>query len=334
VDLINAVCIRAADAKVLDPACGSGSFLVRAYYRKRSLDRRRAHAAILSDLFGCDVALYPAHLATLNLAAREINDEANYPRIARDNFFDIEPREKFCEIPEHGSKKKVPVAIAALDAVVGNPPQVDQRQIDKKTKPRLAVLMDTAFTGTKFSGRADLHCYFWPQAARLLREEAYFGFLTSAQWLDVDYSFHLQRWTLRHFKIIAIMESAVERWFPDARVKTCITILQRRADERERMEICLSCSNAGTCSASPLSTLAMARRIAPTTSASEPRDVGWSSPRHCASFHPVLYTASHVREYQPSLGRPYLQPHRNRGEGSARGVHLHRVDADGGSRPP
>ena len=37
VDLINAFCIRAPSDTVLDPACGSGSFLVRAYYRKRHL---------------------------------------------------------------------------------------------------------------------------------------------------------------------------------------------------------------------------------------------------------------------------------------------------------
>jgi methylase of polypeptide subunit release factors len=235
VDLINAFCIRAADASVLDPACGSGSFLVRAYYRKKAMNRERDHTAILGDLFGCDVALYPAHLATLNLAAREINDEANYPRIARDNFFHIDPAKVFCEIPEHVTGKKVPVKITSLDAVVGNPPYVRQEKIDKKAKPHIQALMDAAFKGTEFSGRADLHCYFWPQAARLLKEGGWFGFLTSAQWLDVDYGFDLQRWILKHFKIVAIMESSVERWFPDARVKTCITILKRCADENQRM---------------------------------------------------------------------------------------------------
>jgi hypothetical protein len=74
VDFINAFCVRRADATILDPACGSGSFLVRAYYRKRSLDRDRSHVELISELYGSDIAAYPAHLATLNLAAREIND--------------------------------------------------------------------------------------------------------------------------------------------------------------------------------------------------------------------------------------------------------------------
>jgi hypothetical protein len=37
VDVVNAFCIRKADDKVLDPTCGSGSFLVRAYQRKAAL---------------------------------------------------------------------------------------------------------------------------------------------------------------------------------------------------------------------------------------------------------------------------------------------------------
>jgi type I restriction-modification system DNA methylase subunit len=236
VDLINSFCIRKADAVVLDPACGSGSFLVRAYYRKRALDTKRSHLSILGELFGCDISLYPAHLATLNLAAREINDEANYPRISRRDFFDFSAKKPFCEIPGYASSEKLSITLPLLDAVVGNPPYVRQEKIDKKQKPRLAGLMDAAFKGTKLSGRADLHCYFWPHAAQFLKEGAHFGFLTSAQWLDVDYGFALQRWMLRHFKIIAIMESSTERWFPDARVKTCIAILERCSDEVQRRE--------------------------------------------------------------------------------------------------
>ncbi len=236
VDLINSFCIRAADAKVLDPACGSGSFLVRAYYRKRAMDAKRSHSAMLGDLFGCDVALYPAHLATLNLAAREINDEANYPRIDRRDFFDMRADVPFCLIPEHGTDEKIPVLLPELDAVVGNPPYVRQEKIGKQDKPKYAQAVADAFKGTRLSGRADLHCYFWPHASRFLKEGAYFGFLTSGQWLDVDYGFALQSWMLQNFKIIAIMESSTERWFPDARVKTCITILERCSDDAERRE--------------------------------------------------------------------------------------------------
>ncbi|MBU4399615.1 MAG: hypothetical protein KKE86_09815, partial [Planctomycetes bacterium] len=39
----------------------------------------------------------------------------------------------------------------------------------------------------------------------------------------------------RHFRILAVLESAAEPWFEDARVKTCMAILQRCDDEAARM---------------------------------------------------------------------------------------------------
>ena len=236
VDLINAFCIRSAGDAILDPACGSGSFLVRAYYRKRHLDAQRPHMDLIGELFGCDIALYPAHLATLNLAAREINDEANYPRIARRNFFDFKPKQTFCQLPAPGNPTEhVPVVLPPLDAVVGNPPYVRQEKVAKKDKARFGQICSEAWPGLRLTGRSDLHCYFWPAAARLLKPDGYFGFLTSSSWMDVEYGFALQGWMLRHFRILAVMESAAEPWFEDARVKTCVAILQRCDDESARM---------------------------------------------------------------------------------------------------
>jgi hypothetical protein len=237
VDLINGFCIRSASDTILDPACGSGSFLVRAYYRKRHLDPSRPHLDLIGELFGCDISLYPAHLATLNLAAREINDEANYPRIARCNFFDVKPDRPFCEIPVPSeSSDRTPILLPELDAIVGNPPYVSQLEMEKKDKARYASIVTESWPDLELGGRSNLHCYFWPMAGRLLKPAGMFGFLTDATWLDSDYGFSLQAWLLRHFKILAIMESAAEPWFEDARVKTCVTILQRCDDETARME--------------------------------------------------------------------------------------------------
>lgn len=235
VDLINSFCVRQATDKVLDPACGSGSFLVRAYYRKAFLDPARHHLDYLFELFGCDIALYPAHLATLNLAAREISDEANYPRIVRSDFFSLEREKPFCTVPDDAGGQK-DILLPELDAVVGNPPYVRQEKIDKRDKERYGDKASRSWSnGLRLSGRADLHCYFWPVATKLLKRDGYFGFVTSSSWLDVEYGFPLQGWILRYFKLIAVMESAAEVSFTDARVKTAITILQRCDDEAERM---------------------------------------------------------------------------------------------------
>lgn len=271
VDIINSFCIHRAADKVLDPACGSGSFLIRAYHRKAWLSARRharqrnadshlTHQALLADIYGCDIALFAAHLATLNLAARQINDEENYPYVARGNFFEvIENRDAFYRVPAglrnpDGTRDYKDVPLPNMDAIIGNPPYIRQEAIAKRaglkrrrdetkaafesraknTKEHFQELVARLWPGLKMSGRSDLHCYFWPVAASLLNDGGYFGFLTSSSWLDVEYGFALQRWCLQNFKIVAIMESLDEPWFPDARVKTAITILQRTDDPAAR----------------------------------------------------------------------------------------------------
>ncbi len=271
VDIINAFCIRRAGDKVIDPSCGSGSFLIRAYLRKawlseqshgrkRTADTHLSHQRLLGDIYGCDIALFAAHLATLNLAARQITDEENYPFIARGNFFEVAARrERFCRIPAglrnpDGTRDRVDIPLPDLDAVVGNPPYIRQETLSrrseikkrsgekqdafisrqKNTKDHFRELAGSLWPGLKLSGRSDLHCYFWPVAANLLKEGGHFGFLTSSSWFDVEYGFALQRWILLNFKIVAILESLDEPWFTDARVKTAITILQRCENEQDR----------------------------------------------------------------------------------------------------
>lgn len=67
-----------------------------------------------------------------------------------------------------------------------------------------------------------------------MKEDGWFGFLTSSSWLDARYGFALQRWILQNFRLVAVIESVDEPWFEDARVKTAATILQRCDDGTKR----------------------------------------------------------------------------------------------------
>jgi type I restriction-modification system DNA methylase subunit len=256
VDVVNAFCIRDAEDNVLDPACGSGSFLVRAYLRKAWLKQNRrfkrasvTHQDRLAQIYGADISLFAAHLSTLNLAARDISDEENYPRIRRRNFFevadDVAKKKPFCFLPQglRGERKPGPIDLPPLHAVVGNPPYVRQELIPKRgqtgvkpmqAKEDLQELCTRFWPRLKLGGRADLHCYFWPAATNFLKEDGWFGFLVSSSWLDVEYGFALQEWVLTNFRIHAILESNAEPWFEDARIKTCAVILQRCSDAAKR----------------------------------------------------------------------------------------------------
>ena len=239
VDLITAFCIRSPDDRVLDPACGGGTFLVRAYSRKRTLAQSAggpplSHERLLGDIFGVDIGAFPAQLSTINLAVRHLNDEANYPRVARASFFDAQAGIPLYDIPLTGDSKRS-IALEEVDAVVGNPPYIRQESIGHVDKSSYAELFRTEWPGqTMLSGRSDIYAYFFTHAAHLLKPGGYLGFVTSVGWLDTEYGFRLQEFFLHNFRIVTVIESQVEKWFEDARVTTAVTILQREPDRTKR----------------------------------------------------------------------------------------------------
>jgi Eco57I restriction-modification methylase len=177
------------------------------------------------------------------LATRDLIDGENFPRVARADFFDTQPSKPFTSIPDaaasrikHGDIADRDICLTHVDAVVGNPPYLRQEEIGQKNKARYYAIVREEWSGLKLSGRSDLHVYFWPHAASLLADGGYFGFLTSASWLDVEYGFHLQRWILTNFEIIGVFESICEPWFTGARVATAVTVLRRCNDSERRMQ--------------------------------------------------------------------------------------------------
>lgn len=230
VDLINAFSIRSGNDVVLDPGCGGGTFLVRAYARKKRLSPRLGHAALLEGIYGIDISPFAAHLSTINLATRDLVEEANYPRVQRTDFFNLAAGREFMRVPAAGRERILETP--RFTAIVGNPPYVRQEEIEPEAKRRYAALVRTV--GLEANGRSDLHVYFWGQALALMAPDARLGFLASSQWLDAEYGFALQSFLLENFRIEAIVESRDEPWFVGARVATVATMGVREADPEAR----------------------------------------------------------------------------------------------------
>ncbi len=240
VDLINAFCLRDANASVLDPACGGGTFLVRAYQRKKDLAKNKLpHQSLISGIYGFDISAYPVHLTTINLATRDLIEQANYPLVARKDFLRVNHGEKIFNVPtldgdDETNGKANLVEMPLVDAVVGNPPYVRQEKINEyygknyKTFLQQGVAKDAP--DTELSGRSDVLCYFFTHGGAFLKDGGYMGLLTSSNWLDTSYGFGLQKYLLDNYEILAILESNCEPWFTGARVTTAATILRKQPD--------------------------------------------------------------------------------------------------------
>ena len=243
VDLINAFCIQTINAKVIDPTSGTGTFLIRGYDKQKNMGEK-SHTTLLSNLWGFDIAHFPAELATINLYRQNLSDYRNFPRIVSKDFFDVKPGDTFKFPPPKVTgdtdfmiEEKLPV----FDAAVGNFPYIRQELIEKRIKGYKKKLETTLLDEWKsdyqdlsdgsnlnLSGQADIYAYLFFHTARFLKEDGgRMGIVTSNSWLDVAYGYELQKFFLKNFKIVAILESRCEPWFEEAAINTVVTILER-----------------------------------------------------------------------------------------------------------
>jgi len=217
------------------------------------MNNRLAHQDILETLWGVDIAKFPAHLSTINLAINDLGVLKNYPNIAQEDFFNLSVKpEGGVELTERwrklrlktlGLEQKEIIHPRWFDCIVGNPPYTRQEEITEITEKKgyKESLIDKAlYYGRQkladISKRAGIYAYFFVHGTKFLKNGGRFGFIVSNSWLDVDYGKGLQELFLKNYKIVAIIESKVERWFEDADVNTCIIILERRKDQKERDE--------------------------------------------------------------------------------------------------
>ena len=249
VDLITAFCVRSKSDKVLDPTCGTGTFLIRAYDRLRN-SGEKDHKKLLSQIWGIDVAHFPAELATINLYKQNIEDYANFPRVISKDFFEVKPDDTFKfppPKPSGGADFMIDEKIPLFDGIVGNFPYIRQELIEKRIKGYKNTLIKVLTQGwrqdypelfedgeLKLSGQADIYAYLFFHTAKHLKDDGRMGIVTSNAWLDVAYGYELQKFFLKHFKIIAILESRCEPWFEDASINTVVTILERCKDKEQR----------------------------------------------------------------------------------------------------
>lgn len=146
VDLITGFCVRNPDDAVLDPTCGTGTFLIRAYDRLRTCLGVYDHSRLLGQLWGADIAPFPAELATINLFRQQVENTGNFPRVLNEDFFNVIPggSYRFPPLkPTPSISAAYPVEaidelIPQFDAIVGNFPYISADRIEQAQKNYLS----------------------------------------------------------------------------------------------------------------------------------------------------------------------------------------------------
>ena len=155
IELITEICIKSPNDKVLDPSCGSGGFLVKAYLKLRDLKKRenpfaddaKLHEEILDQLYGVDINQFPAQLSSINLAVRNLRVPSRNIHLFVSDFFKIDPSTGI--IPNEAQ------------AVITNPPYTDWREMDYREKIREVALQTKEGSILDVGKQAGIYAYFF-----------------------------------------------------------------------------------------------------------------------------------------------------------------------------
>ena len=239
--------------KVLDPACGSGSFLIAAYDKiLETLEKQNPQISLFTkfdilkdNIYGVDLDEQAVEIAQLNLLLKVLTQRAKLPTLQHNirmgnslvsgNAESLEPHfgnkwqkqkpfnwnEEFKEVFLHTKVSTKADEQGGFDVVIGNPPYIRQESI-KELKP----YFEKEFTNV-YSGVADLYVYFFERGMQLLKDKGYFGFIVSNKFIRSGYGKNLRKCIQGNFKIIHVIDKFEEKVFVEAAVDPCIIILQK-----------------------------------------------------------------------------------------------------------
>lgn len=241
--------------KVIDPACGSGAFLIAAYdYLKKELDEINDRIAdlkgrtqelfdgdemydasleneyLIKCLYGVDLNPESVEISKLSLWLRTLTKDKPLTNLddnikSGNSITEFDFNEEFSEVFAKGG----------FDVVIGNPPYVRQERLkDIKT-----ILEEKYST---YIGTADLYCYFYELGIRLLKTGGVLGYITSNKWLRINYGKNIRK-MLNEYYIIEIEDHGKVKMFVDAGVETNVIIVKKINRQNPQVKIVLTEEN-------------------------------------------------------------------------------------------
>ncbi|MCK4589529.1 MAG: N-6 DNA methylase [Nanoarchaeota archaeon] len=240
--------IKAKNMKILDPACGSGSFLIKAFdymYKDRSKDKEsKQHKLdeqgsysikteiLKKNIYGVDLDVMAVEIAKLNLLLKAAEKERKLPPEADmhikhgDSLIDDKKI-----VGTNAFKWEGDFEEKSFDIVIGNPPYVDLKQMDPKI---VAYLFKKYLT---VENRMNLYSTFVEKSLFLLKDGGYFGFIIPNSILYNESYSKIRELLLNEVSLKKIIRLP-DNIFGKVKVETIILIYQKKeARKKDKCEV-------------------------------------------------------------------------------------------------
>ena len=237
------------EKKILDPACGSGGFLIKLHDRlkkemmENDWDETEIHKHILkNNLFGIDINPFATQLTVMNLLLKDLDNPFGEMNIVQGNSLeklelalDLDIYEKDSPLSSIKNIGHTKISLSKLlknrpfDAIVSNPPYIFTRSmaLSKDEKAYYKKQYKTA------QGKINTFALFIESGIERLCEGGKLGFIVPNTLLRVSTYEPLRALILKTCAIEQIVDLGKGQ-FDDVTAETIILILRKVADDKER----------------------------------------------------------------------------------------------------
>lgn len=231
------------NVKVVDPACGSGAFLVYVFDYLMSENQRVGDILgnnifstdeyirdiLKNNIYGVDLNEESVEITKLSLWLKSAqkgkkltsldsnikcgNSLIDDPNVAGDKAFNWQ--EQFADVFNNGG----------FDIVVGNPPYVSSRAQDKSTREYIKKF-------TQYSGGADLYVAFIEKGLSLLKDKSFMSIICPNKFFGASYGTSIRDYLRSNVSIIEILDTVDDKVFDDALISTVAIIMKKSFSQK------------------------------------------------------------------------------------------------------
>ena len=218
--------------RILDPACGSGNFLIRIYdylmqlYTDKGVEKNQACKLILEkNIFGCDIDSYGIKIAKIILACKAYKDGADKPVKINLSCFDekninlktaAEYRTLGSLYPLGDSKF---LKEENFDIILSNPPYTDSSDYSAELKAKIDMYYKNY--------RKNLYACFIIRSHSLLKKNGICAMITPQTFMFISSFKQTRSFILDNMNIKEFVHFGLGGVFDNALVDTCAFILKK-----------------------------------------------------------------------------------------------------------
>ncbi len=211
--------------RVLDPACGSGSFLIRALeaieekYKEFGVGGSIKRQIILENIFGVDLDMQAVEIARLNLLINSLDSKEVLPKldnnIKNGNSLLFNWKEEFRDVFRQGG----------FDVIIGNPPYIKEFV----NKDAFKDLHDSPY----YQGKMDIWTMFACISIDLLKEDGVMSFIAPNNWVTNAGASIMRNKILSDGELKSFVDFGDYKVFQAAGIQTMIFIYEKRKPNKK-----------------------------------------------------------------------------------------------------